>query len=93
MKLKKALVLVLTAVVLLALLPGLARAEKELSIAGILFSDQIFPDSWNRLEVRVHNNSNKDFQGSVLVELGGGMFGMCLSKQARPVPWCFTCLP
>jgi len=71
MKLKKTLALVAVAAALLALLPGTAKAKKDISIVGSLFGDQMFPDSWNRLEVRVQNNTGKDFQGSVSVELGG----------------------
>jgi hypothetical protein len=71
MKLKRALALLLAAAALFVLLPGTAQAAKDISVVGLLFGDQMFPDAWNRLEVRVQNNSNKDFQGSVLVELGG----------------------
>lgn len=71
MRLKKALALILATIALLMLLPGAARAEKDISVVGLLFGDNMFPDSWNRLEVRVQNNSDKDFQGSVFVELGG----------------------
>ncbi len=71
LKLKKGLALALAAAALLALLPGSARAEKDIYVVGLLFGDQLFPDAWNRVEVRVPNNSDKDFQGSVVVELGG----------------------
>lgn len=49
MKLKKALAFFLAAAALLALLPGTARADKDISIVGLLFGDQMFPDAVKKL--------------------------------------------
>lgn len=70
MRFNKALALLLAAA-LLVLLPGIARAEKEFKVEAVLFADRVSANSWNRLDLRVENNSTKDFQGSVLVELQG----------------------
>lgn len=70
MRLKKARALFL-AVALLVLLPGIAQAKKDFIITGVLFGDQVSATAWNRLDVSVRNDTTKDFQGTVLVELEG----------------------
>lgn len=73
MRFNKALALFL-AVTLLILLPGIAQAKKDFIITGVLFGDQVSATAWNRLELSVDNNTTKDFQGTVLVELEGEYF-------------------
>lgn len=67
---KKVLPFILAAI-LLALFPGVAQAVKEIEIVGSYFANEYFTDAWNRLELRINNNSAKDFQGSVTFNLGG----------------------
>ena len=62
----------LALVLLISIMPGIARAEQITISSELNFGDIAFHrTSWNRLEVRVVNSNSNDLQGTVVVGSGG----------------------
>jgi len=65
-------ILLLVAIILVAVLPGTARAaDIEMDMQLNFDGRNLHHSSWNRLEVQVDNGGGEDFQGRLVVEIGG----------------------
>lgn len=69
---KKIVAITIILILALGILPTTAKAENKIIMnVEVNFFNELYWQSWNRVEVQIDNPTNEDFKGTIEVSLGG----------------------